>query len=149
MRRPHFVLGRQRLRPQRCRQAPEPAALSEASNDGEGHGEKKRALKAAHAQPRSEHVELEAASQEREENGTQHKASCEVEHLADPRSKKRPSPREIMKPPSRLSSSIRIGTIPFILRTQEFYGKVMAHIDNATDAKEQGAELRGMKVPEA
>ena len=54
-----------------------------------------------------------------------------------------------MKPPSRLSSSIRIGTIPFILRTQEFYGKVMAHIDNATDAKEQGAELRGMKVPEA
>lgn len=79
MRRPHFVLGRQRLRPQRCRQAPEPAALSEASNDGEGHGEKKRALKAAHAQPRSEHVELEAASQEREENGTQHKASCEVE----------------------------------------------------------------------
>ena len=61
----------------------------------------------------------------------------EVEHLADPRGKKRPSPREIMKPPSRLSSSTRIGTIPFILRTQEFYGKVMAHIDNATDAKEQ------------
>jgi len=25
----------------------------------------------------------------------------------------------------------------------------MAYIDNATDAKEQAAELRGMKVPEA
>src|ERR1035437_2545410 len=79
MRRPHFVLGRQRLRPQRCRQAPEPAALSEASNDDEGHGEKKRALKAAHAQPRSEHGELEAASQEREKNGAQPEARCEVE----------------------------------------------------------------------
>jgi hypothetical protein len=79
MRRPHFALDRQRRGLQPRRQAPEPAARSEAANEGEGHGEKKRALKATHPHPGTEYIELEAASQERKQNGAQRKNNCEVE----------------------------------------------------------------------
>src|ERR1035441_8642424 len=63
---PHLALGRERLRPQRGAQAPEPATPSETLNGEEGQREKQWAFEPAHAKPCAQQVEFQAAPKKRE-----------------------------------------------------------------------------------